>query len=166
MKLGGDGTGAGSRRAVARGDGHPPARASQATLGVIRICPGDSSPADRAPGCTSRTCLGLGPRARLLLGQIADRAGNDSGESAGAFCCLSATTLATNVETNARASLSHWAGHPRGTLPRHTRTFTAFPVTATPIGPARRAAATTVSTAEHHPDHAPEFRVGRRQRSR
>jgi hypothetical protein len=64
MKLGGDGTGAGSRRAVARGDGHPPARTSQATLGVIRICPGDSSPADRAPGCTSRTCLGYQDRER------------------------------------------------------------------------------------------------------
>ena len=58
-----------------------------------------------------------GPRARLLLGQIADRAGNDSGESAGAFCCLSATSLATNVETNARASLSRWrasSGNPAG----------------------------------------------------
>ena len=75
----------------------------------------DSSPADRAPGRTSRTCLGYQDRERgSHLGQIVDRAGNDSRESAGAFCCLSATHA---LETNARASLSHWrasSGNPAG----------------------------------------------------
>ena len=91
---------------MARGDGHPPSRASQAILGVMRICPGTR----RQPTAPQGVPLGLVSATRtasaVSLGQIADRASNDSRESAGAFCCLSATTLATNVETNGRASLS------------------------------------------------------------
>ena len=40
------------------------------------------------------------------LGQILDRAGNDFRESAGAFCCLSATPLAARAGNECRASLS------------------------------------------------------------
>ena len=72
-----------------------------------------TAPQGVPPGLVSATRTASAALTRANRGW----AGNDSRESAGAFCCLSATTLATNVETKARASLSHWrasSGNPAG----------------------------------------------------
>ena len=59
------------------------------------------------------------------LGQIKDRPAKNSSKSAGAFCCLSAKCTVSVSLVGAS-----WRDPNRGTRER----FTAFPVTATPVG--------------------------------